>query len=299
MLAAWRSRRHVEPGRDHRVCATGTPQPLLRIPASGGEPVAVTRLVDQTKQPPVSSIPARWPPFPVLRPRDAGHGRAVPGLTGRVGGDAPGGGRRGWRLCAERLGPVHPWGYAARTATGSGARSPHGRSGDGGRPGGIRRRIVLLARFPFRLRGLVAYRSGRGQPASAGLVRPVGKDAGDDGRAGHERALCAAPFTRWPPCGSLPHGRRATPTSGFWTRHARRVSPSIRASTDIPSGRRTAATSCSTRSAPGAAISIWQRQVVRAARSCCWSRRRTSLPVDWSRDGRFLLYHQPRSANVL
>ena len=51
--------------------------PLFRVPASGGEAVAVTKL-DRQNEPPVSAVPARRPAVPVLR---AGERRKREGFT--------------------------------------------------------------------------------------------------------------------------------------------------------------------------------------------------------------------------
>ena len=153
-----RSRRDMERGRRHPVCAD-VAQPA--VPRSGfGRRAGGGDAARPADEPPVSPVPARWPAIPVLRARDAGHGRDLSGFAGRVGA------RRVWGR-PTRLASMRPSGWVlfVRGGTLLAQRLDLEREALTGDPVTVADPVAFDAdtvagAFSVSAAGLVAYRSG-------------------------------------------------------------------------------------------------------------------------------------------
>ena len=160
-----RSRRDVERGRRHRVCAEHDDRPDARVRhrgrGGGGDDARPA-----AGEPRRAVLSARRPPVPVLRARRAGHGRDLPGRARRERPD-PADARRQRRVfCPSVLCHFAGWLLWVRAGTLVAQRLDVAQAALTGEPVTLADGVAVDANFRSAVSvaatGLVAYRTGAG-----------------------------------------------------------------------------------------------------------------------------------------
>ena len=171
----------------------------MRVTATGGTPVAVTRLAPGAREPSLAAVSARWAPFPLFVGFGSSDTQGV--YVGTLDGwraDARARGSDGGRVCAARLAAAGcTTGCSSRSAStrrarwSAASRSPWPRPSD-------RTSRCTRGTFAVSATGVLAHRTGRGERRQLAWVDRAGVTAGHRWAARRERAQQSGTGARWP-----------------------------------------------------------------------------------------------------